>query len=259
MNPDASYLEVEKSFYQKNGKSNDVEELSLDGLNLVRPQLKKEMMLKAASKPPVPDFKRPSQAVAKPAISSKGRVPNVILRKPTNYSEGDVEDKPSRIRMKPNLSLKMNYESTKEKYSDMTLLRKPEPMTSNEVIDEKEKLSGVENIEIQVSKGSTSDRVEGFTLLEKPGIGGDDENDHKNLDYSESDAVDGKEKNGIEDLYILKRPLNVMSDMYDETEEASSSKENGKDIENFAIGDNLYYMFLFFNSILKVKHTFLVK
>lgn len=236
MNPDASYLEVEKSFYQKNGKSNDVEELSLDGLNLVRPQLKKEMMLKAASKPPVPDFKRPSQAVAKPAISSKGRVPNVILRKPTNYSEGDVEDKPSRIRMKPNLSLKMNYESTKEKYSDMTLLRKPEPMTSNEVIDEKEKLSGVENIEIQVSKGSTSDRVEGFTLLEKPGIGGDDENDHKNLDYSESDAVDGKEKNGIEDLYILKRPLNVMSDMYDETEEASSSKENGKDIENFAIG-----------------------
>lgn len=251
MNPDASYLEVEKSFYQKKGKSNEVQELSLDGLNLVRPQLKKEMKLKAANKPPTPDLKKPSQAVAKPAVSPKGRVPNVILRKPTLYNEDDVEDKPSRIRMKPNLSLKMSNVATKDKYSDMTLLRKPEPMTSDEVIDKKEKLSGdenadmVENIENQTSKVSISDRVDGFTLSEKPEIGGDrtrleNENDHKILYYSESDTVDGKEENDIEDLYILKRPLNVMSGNSEETEEASSSKENGKDIDYFALGNTLH-------------------
>ncbi|XP_023521237.1 uncharacterized protein LOC111796148 [Cucurbita pepo subsp. pepo] len=226
MNTGASYLEVEKSFYQKKGKLNEVEELSLDGLNLVRPQLKKEMKLKAANKPPAPDLKKPSQAVAKPAVSPKGRVPNVILRKPTIYKEDDVEDKPSRIRMKPNLSLKMSNVSTKEKYSDMTLLRKPEPMVSNEVIDEKEKLSGEENVVNQASKGSTSDRIDGFTLFKKPEIGEntilENEQDHKNLDHSESSTVDDKNEN--------------VSAISEETEDASSSKENGIDNNYFAVG-----------------------
>lgn len=248
MNPDASYLEVEKSFYQKKGKSNEVEELSLDGLNLVRPQLKKEMKLKAANKPPAPDLKKPSQAVGKVAVSPKGRVPNVILRKPTIYNEDDVEDKPSRIRMKPNLSLKMSNVSTKEQYSDMTLLRKPEPMTSNEIIDEKEKLSGdgyVDVVENRATKGSTSDRVDDFTLSKKPEIGGDqtrleNENDHKNLAYSESDTVDGKEENDIEDLHVLKKPLNMMSSMSEETGVGSSTNENRKDIDYSPIGNTLY-------------------
>ncbi|KAG6606113.1 hypothetical protein SDJN03_03430, partial [Cucurbita argyrosperma subsp. sororia] len=226
MNTGASYLEVEKSFYQKKGKSNEVEELSLDGLNLVRPQLKKEMKLKAANKPSAPDLKKPSQAVAKPAVSPKGRVPNVILRKPTIYKEDDVEDKPSRIRMKPNLSLKMSNVSTKEKYSDMTLLRKPEPMVSNEVIDEKEKLSGEENVVNQASKGSTSDRIDGFTLFKKPEIGEntrlENEQDHKNLDHSESSTVDDKNEN--------------VSAISEETEDASSSKENGIHNNYFAVG-----------------------
>ena len=236
MNTGASYLEVEKSFYQKKGKLNEVEELSLDGLNLVRPQLKKEMKLKAANKPPAPDLKKPSQAVAKPAVSPKGRVPNVILRKPTIYKEDDVEDKPSRIRMKPNLSLKMSNVSTKEKYSDMTLLRKPEPMVSNEVIDEKEKLSGEENVVNQASKGSTSDRIDGFTLFKKPEIGEntilENEQDHKNLDHSESSTVDDKNEN--------------VSAISEETEDASSSKENGIDNNYFAVGNNLCYKFFFF-------------
>ncbi|CAK9310981.1 unnamed protein product [Citrullus colocynthis] len=248
MNPDASYLEVEKSFYQKKGKSNEVEELSLDGLNLVRPQLKKEMKLKAASKPPAPDLKKPSQAVGKVAVSPKGRVPNVILRKPTIYNEDDFEDKPSRIRMKPNLSLKMSNVSTKEQYSDMTLLRKPEPMTSNEIIDEKEKLSGdgyVDVVENRATKGSTSDRVDDCTLSKKPEIGGDqtrleNENDHKNLAYSESDTVDGKEENDIEDLYVLKKPLNMMSSMSEETGVGSSTNENRKDIDYSPIGLQLH-------------------
>ncbi|XP_008437231.1 uncharacterized protein LOC103482723 [Cucumis melo] len=240
MNPDASYLEVEKSFYQKKGKSSEVEELSLDGLNLIRPQLKKEMKLKAANKPPGPDIKKPSQAVGKVPVSPKGRVPNVILRKPTIYNEDDVEDKPSRLRMKPNLSLKMSNVLTKEKYSDMTLLRKPEPMTSNEVIDE-EKLSGdgyvdnVENIENRASKGSSSDRIDDFTLSKKPEIGGD-----KTSLESENDTVDVKEKNGIDDLYILERPLNVMSGVSEETEVGSSTNENGKDIDYSSIGLQLH-------------------
>ncbi|XP_022159777.1 uncharacterized protein LOC111026097 isoform X2 [Momordica charantia] len=246
MNPDASYLEVEKSFYQKKGKSNEVEELSLDGLNLIRPQLKKQMKLKAAGKPPPSDIKKPSQAVAKAAVSPKGRVPNVILRKPTIYNEDDVEDKPSRIRMKPNLSLNMNNGLTKEKYSDMTLLRKPEPMTSDEAIEKKEKPSGDEyvdiaqNIKSQASKGSSSDPVDDFTLSKKPEIRGDErrlgnENDGKNLVYSESDTIDGKKENYIENLYILKRPLNVMSGKSGETEEATSSTENRQDIDDFAL------------------------
>lgn len=211
-NPDASYLEIEKSFYGKKGKAIDVKEVpfeieglkdgqpsgSLDGLNLARPVPKKGVKFQGDDSQPIaPQVRKPTQLSGKSIGSSaRSSVPNVILRKPTMANEDDVEDKPSRLRIKRNLSLSMRNEPVKEKYSDMTLLRKPEQMS---VLDSKKpelasdtNSSSNEDVKVDVEEEDGNEVFNDFSLIEKPQAAsfGYDQSDNKEvvsgLDLSEN-------------------------------------------------------------------------
>nr|KJB52066.1 hypothetical protein B456_008G245200 [Gossypium raimondii] len=176
-NPEASYIEIEKSFYKNKGQIVDVEEVpfdvekkststSSDGLNLVRPVPKKGIKFETDVKPPASEIKRPTVSGEKAMDSArKSKLPNVILRKPTVVNEDDVEDRPSRFRMKSNLSLRMRNEKAKEQFTDMTLLRKPEPMSVDTSIDEKQDSDDIVGVE---KEKEVEDGIGDFTLLKKP-------------------------------------------------------------------------------------------
>ena len=53
------------------------------------------------------EMKKPIKKVGKAVGSTKDSVPNVILRKRSMFNEDNVGEKPSSVRIKPNLSLKM--------------------------------------------------------------------------------------------------------------------------------------------------------
>lgn len=143
-NLDMSYLEIEKSYEKKKGRSlnNEIEEVpfdveepkklanSLDGLNLVRPMTKKGVKVEANKKTVERQDKKPTQPVGKVVENSPSSVPNVILRKPSLFGD-DENEKSSRLSIRPNLSLRMGKESQKERFSDITLLKRPEPMKSS--------------------------------------------------------------------------------------------------------------------------------
>ncbi|KAK4786639.1 hypothetical protein SAY86_010472 [Trapa natans] len=188
-NPDASNLDIEKSFYGKKGKAVDVKEVpfvvegpkegqssgSLDGLNLVRPVPKKGVKFQVdESQPMAPVVRKPVQSNGETASNStRSSVPNVILRKPTMVNEDDVEDKPSGLRIRRNLSISMRNRPIREKYSDMTLLRKPEPTNvsdgkSPELVSETEPLP-YENVEVDVEEEAGHEVFNDFTLIEKSG------------------------------------------------------------------------------------------
>ncbi|KAM3271053.1 hypothetical protein P3S67_029256 [Capsicum chacoense] len=163
-NPETSYLEIEKSFGKKKGKtSGEIVEVPFDaskekkslnssnGLNLVRPVPKKGVKFEVDDKPLKTEGDELSQPISRPAVSRKSNVPNVILRKPSVYSE---EDESSRYKIKPNLTLKMGKELKRERFSDVTLLKKPEPMRISS--DDSEK------------NGQSSDESSDVTLLKKP-------------------------------------------------------------------------------------------
>ncbi|KAK3225400.1 hypothetical protein Dsin_005262 [Dipteronia sinensis] len=186
VNPDASYLEIEKQFYKSKGKLLQVQEVpfdennknksssssSLDALNLARPVPKNGIKFQTN----VPKMNKPGPS-AKRAIDNRSKtrsVPNVILRKPTMVNEEGVADIPSsRLRMKPNLSLNLRNENEKarEQFSDMILLRRPEPTS----VDMKQDSSSYsESKDIADGVGSKTNKEEGddnyvdFTLLKKP-------------------------------------------------------------------------------------------
>lgn len=211
-NPDASYLEIEKSFYKKKG---DIKEVpfegtkegklsgSSDGLNLVRPVPKKGVKFQS-DKPMASELKRPTPVVEKSKHSLKSSVPDVILRKPTVFNEDDVEDKPSKLRIKRNLSLQMsNQQAMTERFSDMTLLRKPEPAEVNinlsrevEPTNDSGSVHG-RNSELQMQNEEIKDEVYDFTLVKKPEAGTDN---HRQVGYSEAlTTADGGEK-GLESV-----------------------------------------------------------
>ncbi|CAL9214732.1 unnamed protein product [Arabidopsis halleri] len=147
VNPEASFVEIEKSFYKNKGKIPEVEEIpldwsndkkkkstsSLDGLKLVKPVPKDGVKFeKPVMKKPSPVLKKPLVEAAAPVAAPKvQRLPNVILRKPSSFytSNNDADDEESKLRLKPNLTLKMRNERENERFSDMTLLRKPEPVS----------------------------------------------------------------------------------------------------------------------------------
>eukprot|EP00257_Ricinus_communis_P014333 XP_015571983.1 uncharacterized protein LOC8266439 [Ricinus communis] len=185
-NPDVSYLEVEKSFYKNKGKIVEIKELpfdvakdkkssnSLDGLNLVRPVPKEGVKFQTDEKLKLPEINKLSKPIEKTIDYTKRSIPNVILRKPAMFVEDDVEDKPSsrsKVRIQPNLTLKMRNNQANEKFSDMTLLRKPEPVN---VEEKQESLDGAEtkisNGATELGTGKEEDDIKysGFTLLKKP-------------------------------------------------------------------------------------------
>ncbi|KAK8520918.1 hypothetical protein V6N13_077050 [Hibiscus sabdariffa] len=176
-NPEASYIEIEKAFHKNKGKMVEVEEVpfdvekksptsSSDGLNLVRPVPKKGVKFETDTKPPVSNMKRPSVSGGKAMDTAKrSTLPNVILRKPTVVNEDDVEDRPSRFRMKSNLSLRMRNGKANEHFTDMTLLRKPEPVTVDTSLHGKQ---DSDNSVVPEKEKEVEDRVGDFTLLKRP-------------------------------------------------------------------------------------------
>lgn len=172
LNPDASYLEIEKSFYKKKGKM-DIEEVPFDvsqerpfsdssgGLNLVRPVPKKGVKFQTEDKSHSQEVVTQNRSVGNAVEKPRGSVPNVILRKPTVYSEDDIDmGKPSKLNIKRNLTLQMRNDQEKERFSDMTLLRKPMPKVAVSNIDD----------DTQESSGNREgkDKAIDITLLKKP-------------------------------------------------------------------------------------------
>ncbi|CAK7335499.1 unnamed protein product [Dovyalis caffra] len=246
-NPDVSYLEVEKSFYKNKGKAVEIKEVPfdvsmkkkpskvLDGLNLVRPVPKEGFKFQEEDKPIAPKVKKPNQPVGKVMDATKRSVPNVILRKPSLYVEGDLEYKPSRNRVKilPNLTLKMGNDQNKEKFSDMTLLRKPRPMS----VDDKQESSGNVGAAVndagagtRVEKEEGEDRYSGFTLLKKP--------ETMKSEFGESsetgDASFGKEQE-LEDNYISGRQPLEKSNIEFAEEEAALNKQSDSNLVDSAV------------------------
>lgn len=178
-NPDAAFVEIEKSFHKNEGKLIDIEDVPLDwddgkksssdGLSLVRPVPKKGIKFEASHKP-APERKKPNRFVGNKAETTKGKAPNVILRKPTVFNENDVQYKPSKFNFQPNLSLKMSSEQSKEKFSDMTLLRKPEPVMIN--LEKKQEASSGNMEDGSIDNGNELKvrqvGYDDFTLLERP-------------------------------------------------------------------------------------------
>ncbi|XP_021754107.1 uncharacterized protein LOC110719464 [Chenopodium quinoa] len=169
LNPDASYVDIEKDFYRNKGKIVEVKEVPFDvpeklgskkvstGLNLVKPVPKKGIVVGGGEdNSNLPEIKRPSESIRNKTISednsnlpevkrpggsirnttssvSKSNVPNVILRKPSVYNEEDDEIySSSRLKIKPNLTLSMRTEPVRENFSGMTLLKKPNMREANE-------------------------------------------------------------------------------------------------------------------------------
>ncbi|XP_010273119.1 PREDICTED: uncharacterized protein LOC104608740 [Nelumbo nucifera] len=182
-NPDISYLEIEKSFQKNRGKLNDnIKEVpfdesseegqeqlstSLDSLNLLRPVPKKGFKLKAEEKVPVTQIRKPSQPVGKAVDTTKSSIPNVILRKPSTFNEDDVdmEKSSSRLKIKPNLFLKMRKEQPKESFSDITLLKKPGlisvPTDSGEAVEDR----------LMSASSKAADNLENDTLSVSASVG----------------------------------------------------------------------------------------
>ncbi|KAJ7952344.1 30S ribosomal protein S1 [Quillaja saponaria] len=219
VNPDASYIEVEKSFYKNKGKLVEVEEVpfgvskevksasSLDGLNLVRPVPKKGVKFSSDDKQVASMIKKPSQSARKAANVTKGSVPNVILRKPSMFNGDEDEEKSSRLRIKPNLVLKMQDEQVKAKFSNMTLLRKPESLNVEDT-NEKQEISHNANaltgdvLELKTMKEPIVEESN-FTLLQKPETIGDMlklENMHEQFEDADVEVSNNIEERGPREL-----------------------------------------------------------
>ncbi|CAA6666590.1 unnamed protein product [Spirodela intermedia] len=143
-NPDASYLEIEKSFLKKKGQIDYGKSLpsprspsslpaptpprrSVDDnrLNLLRPAMDKKMKAAKASEKPIP-ASLPQSSKPIERIANKDDTSKVALRKPAPLQGDDIElEKPSKFRIKPNLVLTMK-KGPSDSLSDVTLLKKPE-------------------------------------------------------------------------------------------------------------------------------------
>lgn len=245
-NPDSSYLEIEKNFHKKKGKLVEIKEVpfdgskessSLDGLNLVRPVPKKGFTSKADDK--LPEMKKPSQRVRKAVGSStKGSVPNVILRKPTVFNEDGVGEKPSRLRIKPNLSLKMGNVQVKDKFSDMTLLRKPEPVSVNKVTEKKPEPYGnvdakvVDGIDLKTRREESNNEVDALMLLKMPepmSANTKIEDKWEQLGDAEAEVLNDIEQNVFEGFSEFTGTSNATADNFEEIEDGLFSNETEQD------------------------------
>ncbi|KAK2439017.1 30S ribosomal protein S1 protein [Trifolium repens] len=167
-NPDVSYLDIEKSFYnKKKGKVVEIEELPFE---VERPWAKKNsppqgqgLQFKSDDddNDVAMEIKKPNQIQSKGRNVRKSSVPNVILRKPSSLNneedKDEVEDVSSRLRIKPNFSLKMQSGQVKDKFSDMTLLRKPGSSIAKNI-----------DSQLKTRKEEPSYVVSNLTLLEQP-------------------------------------------------------------------------------------------
>ncbi|KAK2385074.1 30S ribosomal protein S1 protein [Trifolium repens] len=199
-NPDVSYLDIEKSFYnKKKGKVVEIEELPFQ---VERPWSKKNSPpqgqgLQFKSDDVAMEIKKPNQTQRKGVNVRKSSVPNVILRKPSSLNneedKDEVEDVSSRLRIKPNFSLKMQSGQVKDKFSDMTLLRKPGSSIAKNV-----------DSELKTRKEEPSYEVSNLTLLEQPHR----PSCNKELEKSAKQEVEkfAKPSDEVSNLTLLEQP-----------------------------------------------------
>ncbi|XP_047943324.1 uncharacterized protein LOC125190157 isoform X2 [Salvia hispanica] len=185
-NPDVSYLEIEKLLDKKKGRALDegVEEIPFDlpgqkksvksvqGLNLVRPVLKKGSKFEETAKPVETSAKspisRPMKKASEASQETKSSVPDVILRKPRSFNEDDGASGSTRFGMRPNLSLRMGNEPQKERFSDITLLRKPAPLTSGSAVGEEDSRPNSLDSKTGLEENSSTEGSSSAPLLKKP-------------------------------------------------------------------------------------------
>ncbi|KAG6383513.1 hypothetical protein SASPL_156726 [Salvia splendens] len=185
-NPDVSYLEIEKLLDKKKGRALDegVEEIPFDlpgqkksvkfvqGLNLVRPVLKKGSKFEETAKPVETSAKspisRPMKKASEASEDTKSSIPDVILRKPRSFNEDDGASGSTRFGMRPNLSLRMGNGPQKERFSDITLLRKPEPLTSGSEVGEEDSRPNSLDSKTGLVENSSTEGSGSAPLLKKP-------------------------------------------------------------------------------------------
>lgn len=149
LDPDVSYLDVEKSFYKNKGKMGDytlnipsdviVEELRPpknpetsyqknpqnvkdSNINLSRPTMSKRPNAMRSSEGSIHVQTQPNQIRGNTIDTNEA--PNISLRKPTVTQDDDFEIN-SKFKIKPSVFLKMRKTSS-EDVSNISLLRKPE-------------------------------------------------------------------------------------------------------------------------------------
>ncbi|KAM7256434.1 hypothetical protein ACFE04_012175 [Oxalis oulophora] len=244
-NPDATFIEIEKEFYKNKGKMPERKELpfnvdkrsssvsssvdglnlvnrpvpkkgvssSLDGLNLVRPVPKKGVKFQTDYKPDLPQIRKQGGSQNAKSVVGRSSVPNVILRKPTLFNEDDIEDERTKLKMKPNLTLKMRDEHINDKFSDMTLLRKPAPASVN-VDKDVDAKSVSESYRLNLKKSEENEEYGDLPLLNKPEVMNVEDIDVKDKDMdtksvSESYRLNVKqaeEKEEFDDVPLLNKP-----------------------------------------------------
>ncbi|XP_057764385.1 uncharacterized protein LOC130985422 isoform X2 [Salvia miltiorrhiza] len=247
-NPDVSYLEIEKLLDKKKGSALDenVEEVpcdlpdqkrsvkSVQGLNLVRPVLKKGAKFEETAKPVEKSAKSSIRPIKKASEETKSSVPDVILRKPRSFNEDDGASGSTRFGMRPNLSLRMGKEPQKERFSDITLLRKPEPMTSKSEVGEEN--SRQDSFDGSYRSSSTEGRGSA-PLLKKPELlklnsNAEAEHDSSNEDTKLSSSAPLLKK--PEQLQLNSNAEAEHDSPKEDTELSSSSifTENKSDVSN---------------------------
>ncbi|EFH66205.1 predicted protein [Arabidopsis lyrata subsp. lyrata] len=208
VNPEASFIEIEKSFYKNKAP------VPKDGVNLEKPVMKK----------PNPVLKKPLEAAAVPVAAPKvQRLPNVILRKPSSFYASNDNDEESMLRLKPSLTLKMRNERENERFSDMTLLRKREPVSVEDENAEDKLLSdGLTVEEGEQEDGTYSE----YTLLEKPEARPEPMNIEEVV--GDSGAVESSEieNNSIQEPEARPEPENIEEEVGDSRAAESSEIEN---------------------------------
>lgn len=238
VNPEASFVEIEKSFYKNKGEIAEVEEIpldwskdkkknssSLDGLKLVKPVPKDGVKFeKPVMKKPNPALKKPLEAAA-PKVQ---RLPNVILRKPSSFYVSNDDDEESKLRLKPNLTLKMRNERENERFSDMTLLRKPEPVNVDAEEEEKALSGGLTMEEGEQEDGTYSQ----YTLLEKPEARPEPMKIEEEVEDSGAVESSEIENNSIQKPEARPEPGNV-------GEEVGDSGDESSEIENYSIPNGI--------------------
>ncbi|KAI8569427.1 hypothetical protein RHMOL_Rhmol02G0278200 [Rhododendron molle] len=176
LNPDVSYLEVEKSFNKRKGKPVVIEELpfdverksttSLNGLNLVRPVPRKGVKFEADNKPIKTDVRNGSQLMRKPIDNARDPLPNIILRKPTALNEDCGPHTSSQSRIKPNPLLenwkiqaeRMGGDNTRGSLPNV-VLRKPTTLNKDDIVPQTSSQSRIKPNPLSEMENSQPERT----------------------------------------------------------------------------------------------------
>ncbi|KAG5563166.1 hypothetical protein RHGRI_005801 [Rhododendron griersonianum] len=177
LNPDVSYLEVEKSFNKRKGKPVVIEELPFDverksttspnGLNLVRPVPRKGVKFEADNKPIKTDVRNGSQLMRKPIDNARDPLPNIILRKPTALNEdysGPHTSSQSRIKPNPLLenwkiqAERMGGDNTRGSLPNV-VLRKPTTLNKDDIVPQTSSQSRIEPNPLSEMENSQPERT----------------------------------------------------------------------------------------------------